>query len=99
MTKQNLCRHCDEAISFIKKDGRWIPVVPGTEKRHVCQLDQICEDCQTEFQGAPWMKRCPKCFSDSRPGRRGFARSAPQAPAKREELPPVEDDFFDDVPF
>jgi hypothetical protein len=45
------CRECGAPIAWDKRDGRWIPIEPGTQdregggKRHVCQKDQTCEDC------------------------------------------------------
>lgn len=89
------CRDCDQPIQFIEKNGRWIPVEPGTERRHRCQLDQECEACRKTFKGAPWMKTCPDCYRSGR-----TASSASQEPAtpprERERL---KDDQDDDVPF
>jgi len=62
------CRDCGAPIAWDKRDGRWIPIEPGTQdreggaKRHICQLKQTCEDCGAEFQGASWMKICQKCY-------------------------------------
>ena len=88
------CRDCDAPIQFIERNGRWIPVEPGTETRHRCQLDQECEACRKTFKGAPWMKTCPECYKGRRSARTSQAAASP--PRERERLKDGQDD---DVPF
>jgi hypothetical protein len=89
------CRDCDAPIEFIERQGRgWIPVEPGTERRHRCQLDQTCENCQKPFKGAPWMKTCPDCYRGGANPRSSQTAASP--PRERERLKPDRDD---DVPF
>ncbi len=89
------CRDCGAPIQFIEgRTGRWIPVTPGTEVRHRCQLDQTCENCQKAFKGAPWMKTCPDCYRGGANPRSSQAVASP--PRERERL---KDDQDDDVPF
>ncbi len=89
------CRDCDAPIQFIQgRDGRWIPVDPGTETRHRCQLDQTCEACEKPFKGAPWMKTCPSCYKSGRSSRSSQEPASP--PRERERLKDAPDD---DVPF
>lgn len=67
------CKDCAAPIGFIKgENGRWRPVEAGTETFHRCRLVQICEGCQSHFDGSPWMKLCKACFSNNRPNRAGF---------------------------
>ena len=67
------CKDCHAPIDFIQLDsGRWRPVRPGTREFHRCKLEQTCADCGDKFEGAPWMKTCPTCFKNNRPGREGF---------------------------
>ena len=87
------CRDCDAPIQFIERNGRWIPVEPGTERRHRCQLDQVCL-CGAKFKGAPWMKDCPKCYKGG--GSSGSSQAAASPPRERERL---KDDQDDDIPF
>ena len=89
------CRDCDVPIQFIEdRNGRWMPVDLGTETRHRCKLDQTCETCEKPFQGAPWMKTCPKCYKAGRNSRSSQAAASP--PRERERL---KEDPDDDVPF
>lgn len=89
------CRDCDAPIQFIEgRNGKWIPVDPGTETRHRCQLDQTCEACDKSFKGAPWMKTCPDCYKSGRTSRSSHEPARP--PRKKERL---EGDPDDDVPF
>lgn len=96
MTKSPTCKHCEAPISFEKRDGRWVPLDPGTNRRHVCKLDLICDECGAEFQGAPWMKLCRDCFNINHPNRRGFKPPAQHDQPKREPEPLRYDD--DDQP-
>ena len=90
------CRDCDAPIEFIEgRNGKWIPVTPGTEERHRCQLDQTCENCQKAFKGAPWMRTCPECYRAGGGGRSGRSEPA-RAPRTKERLEPEGED---DVPF
>lgn len=87
------CKDCGEPIGFIKNENdRWIPVDPGTEKRHVCQLDQTCLGCQKTFKGAPWMDKCPECF---RSGRNSPERP-PAAPSASRPSEPLQGGLLDD---
>ena len=71
------CQYCQASINFEKTArGRWRPVDAGTNNWHVCKLDQTCGGCGQLFQGAPWMKKCPSCFKDDKPSRRGFKQPA-----------------------
>ena len=89
------CRDCGAPIQFIEgKNGRWIPVTPGTETRHRCELDQTCEACEKTFRGAPWMKTCPDCY---RSGRSPRSSRGPASPPRTKER--LEGDPDDDVPF
>ena len=89
------CRDCGAPIQFIEgRNGRWIPVTPGTEDRHRCELDQTCETCQATFKGAPWMKTCPNCYKGGRSSR--SAQEPARAPRAKEKLDPGGED---DVPF
>lgn len=98
------CRDCGAPIEFIEGPTgrgnrgarrRWIPVTPGTERRHRCQLDQTCENCQKSFKGAPWMKTCPDCYRSGGGSRPGLQEPA-SPPRERERL---KGDPDDDVPF
>lgn len=87
------CKDCGEPIGFIKNDqDRWIPVDPGSERRHVCKLSQTCESCEKTFQGAPWMKVCQECYRSggNTPERPGAAPSASRPPE------PLQGDLVDD---
>ena len=88
------CKDCDEPIGFVKdpQNGRWIPVNPGTEERHRCDLPQTCGTCSKEFRGAPWMDKCPSCF---RSGARGGG-SPPAAPSPSRPSEPLQGDLVDD---
>ncbi len=89
------CRDCDAPIEFIEgRSGKWIPVTPGTDRRHRCQLDQECEACRKTFKGAPWMKTCPECYKGGRNSRSSQEPASP--PRERERLKDAPDD---DVPF
>ena len=88
------CRDCGAPIQFIERNGRWIPVQPGSERRHRCQLDQECEACRKTFKGAPWMKTCPDCYKTGRRSRPSQEPASP--PRERERLKDAPDD---DVPF
>ncbi len=89
------CRDCGAPIQFIEgRNGRWIPVTPGTEDRHRCQLDQVCEACEKPFKGAPWMKTCPECYKAGRSSRSSPGEARP--PRTKE---PLKGDRDDDVPF
>ena len=89
------CKDCGKPIGFIQDDqtGRWIPVDPGTEERHRCDLPQVCGTCSKEFRGAPWMDKCPDCFRSGR-----SSPNRPQEPARSPRTPeplrggPVDDD-------
>ena len=71
------CKYCLEPIDFTKLEtGRWMPTDPVTRKRHECQLEQRCEDCQQPFMGAPWKKKCSKCWKADQPDTRGFKQPA-----------------------
>ena len=71
------CKDLHAPIDFIQLDsGRWRPVRPGTREFHRCTLEQTCDDCGDKFEGAPWMKTCPSCFKNNRPGREGFRKPA-----------------------
>lgn len=73
------CKYCTALIDFTKlESGRWMPADPATGKRHLCQLEQRCRDCNKAFMGAPWMKECPDCFKANRPDTRGFKPPAEQ---------------------
>lgn len=96
MPRVSECRDCDATITFIERNGRWIPVDPGSEKRHRCQLDQVCQACDKTFKGAPWMKTCPDCY---RSGRTSRPPQAPPKPAREPERLREGDDVDDDVPF
>ncbi len=89
------CKDCGEPIGFIQgENGRWIPVDPGTEKRHVCQLSQTCESCEKTFQGAPWMKVCQDCYRSGgrAPERPGAAPRSPRTPEPLDGGPLDDDD-------
>jgi hypothetical protein len=89
------CRDCGAPIQFIEgRNGRWIPVTPGTEDRHRCELDQTCENCEKTFKGAPWMKTCPDCYKGGRSSRSSPGPASP--PRTKERLDPGGED---DVPF
>jgi hypothetical protein len=90
------CKHCGARIQFIEREGRWIPVDPGTEDRHTCPtVTKYCETCEKPFEGASWMKQCRRCHHLG-----AGARNKPQDDARpartREPLKEVPDD---DVPF
>lgn len=91
------CRDCGAEIAFIEgRNGRWIPVTPGTEDRHRCELDQVCESCEATFKGANWMKVCPECYrSGGKP-----PKAPPAAPSPSRTKEPLQDDmsFDDDAP-
>ena len=89
------CRDCDAPIAFIERNGRWIPVEPGTGRRHRCALDQECEACQKTFKGAPWMKTCPDCYRGGHTAQNP-PLDRPKPPRERERLKDAPDD---DVPF
>ncbi len=91
---RNECRDCDAPIEWIETDtGKWIPVNPGRgKKRHVCQLDQLCEVCEKMFKGANWMTVCSDCYRN-RP--KPDSRPRPEPPP-RETLKPTNDN---DDPF
>lgn len=92
------CRDCGEPIGFIQdaQKTRWIPVDPGTENRHVCQIDQVCESCEKTFKGASWMKVCSECYRSG--GKAPGEAPAPPSPSRTPE--PLQDDmsFDDDKP-
>ena len=89
------CRDCGAPIQFIEgRNGRWIPVTPGTEDRHRCELDQTCDACGNVFKGAPWMKTCPDCYKGGRSSR---SSQEPARPPRERE--PLKGDQDDDVPF
>jgi hypothetical protein len=91
------CKDCDAPITFIEgRNGKWIPVDPGTENRHRCQLDQNCQSCGKPFKGANWMKTCPDCY---RTGRTVSDRNqAAPAPARKAEALTEADHVDDDIP-
>jgi hypothetical protein len=86
------CRDCGARIQFIEREGRWIPVEPGTEDRHRCEIDVVCQSCGETFRGGSWMKQCPKCYK----GGRSASQEPASEPRAKEKLEPVSDD---DVPF
>lgn len=89
------CRDCGAPIQFIQgRNGRWIPVEPGTEDRHRCQIERTCESCEATFKGAPWMKLCPDCYKTGRSSRSPSDEARP--PRAKERLKPGDED---DVPF
>lgn len=80
------CNYCQASIDFAQTaQGRWRPVDAGTQNWHRCKLEQKCGVCGGVFEGAPWMDKCPQCFKDSKPSRRGFK-------------PPAETGNFGDQP-
>jgi len=89
------CRDCQAPIEFIQgRNDRWIPVEPGTENRHRCKLERTCENCESKFEGAPWMKLCPDCYKGGRSSRSSSGGARP--PRTKEELDPGGEDG---VPF
>lgn len=97
MSRVSECRDCDELISFIQgSNGRWIPVEPGTENRHRCKLEQRCESCGETFQGANWMKTCPKCYRSGRTAQNPVQE--PPTPARDPERLREADDVDEDIP-
>lgn len=86
------CKDCGASISWIKRGEKWVPLDPGSEKRHVCDLDQYCEVCEKIFKGSNYMKVCPECYRN---------RPKPD-PAPRREPParePLTHSGEDDDPF
>lgn len=93
------CRDCGAEITFIEgRNGRWIPVTPGTEDRHRCELDQVCDACHETFKGAPWMDLCPGCYKNGgKPPE--STPAATSAPGTRETLQDDPRDDNDAPPF
>lgn len=100
MGKQTACRDCGGMIAFEKRHGKWVPLDPSTGERHICKLNQLCGTCSKEFQGAPWMKKCPDCFQADRNTTANFNRNRTgiegAVEASREDL---DDDFKNNDPF
>jgi len=89
---KNECKDCDAPIEWVERGTKWVPLDPGTKKRHVCDLDQYCEVCEKIFKGANWMSVCPECYRN-RP--KPDSQPKPEPPA-RETL---NDTGEDDDPF
>jgi len=69
------CKYCDAPIIFEKNAwGRWATYDPGTMKRHVCELEQRCGNCNKPFNGAPYMTLCPPCYKADGDHTRGFQK-------------------------
>ncbi len=90
------CRDCGEEIEWSNDTGRWLPMDPATRERHRCQIDQRCESCSDIFQGAPWMKQCPKCYKAGRAIGHNTPAEPARSPRTRELLT---EDPGDDDPF
>lgn len=94
------CKDCGAPLDWEQAGGRWIPNDPTTGQRHRCEIDVRCESCQEIFQGAPWMKQCPKCYrAGGNTGGRA-SNSPPAAPSPSRPKEPLQDDmrFDDDKP-
>lgn len=93
------CKDCGAEIDFVRNadETKWIPVTPGTDTRHRCDLPQTCSGCQKTFRGAPWMETCPECYRNGgkapeSPG------AAPRPSRKAEPLQAGFPDLDDDAP-
>lgn len=68
------CKYCMATIEFQKNAwGRWATYDIGG-KRHVCQLEQRCTQCNKPFNGAPYMTLCPTCYKADSESTRGLSK-------------------------
>ncbi len=90
MASESNCKECGAPIKWQNREGRWIPLEPRTDRRHLCQLDQKCESCGGTFKGANWMSVCQPCYKrDSAEG----GNRKPAATSARREPEPLQPGF------
>lgn len=98
MRTEPTCKDCGQSIKWVNTNGRWIPMTPGGDERHRCQLDLTCEapGCGKAFKGAPWMKVCPACYKRDSGKADNSSPDETSAARRRESL---REDIGDDDPF